>query len=133
MDFYKAFATDTELETSGRWVQFDGKTSFKIAREGNAKFSAAFQAEYQKNRAALSTKDDSSEAVAETLMVRVMAKTILVDWSGPVVFNGEDLGAYSREGAEKLLALKEFRAWVSQQAGDMASYKKFRDAEDEKN
>lgn len=133
MDLFKAFATDEKLEIEGRWVPLTAKTSFKIAREYNKHFSREFQREYKAHKLELEAKDPSAEAVADDIMCRVMAKTILLDWKGPVSLNGEDLGAYSHEAATKALKLKEFRAWVGKHAADFAAYKACQEDEDEKN
>ena len=66
-------------------------------------------------------------------MCRVMAKTILLDWKGPVSIKGEDLGDYSVEGAIKALSLKEFRNWVQERADDTAAFKVMQAEEDSKN
>jgi hypothetical protein len=133
MDLFKQFATDEKLEIEGRWVPLNSKTSFKIARAFNKQFSRMFQREYKANRLALEAKGELAENLADDIMCNVMAKTILVDWKGPVSINGEDLGKYSQEGAVKALKLKEFRAWVNERAEDAAAFKVHQDEEDEKN
>ena len=133
MDLFKTFATDEKLEVEGRWVPFDDKTSFKIARAYNKHFSRLFQRKYESNKHALKAKGPEAEALADSIMCEVMAKTILVDWKGPVSIKGEDLGAYSEAGAQKALQLKEFRAWVNAQADDTAAFKVEQDDEDSKN
>lgn len=133
MDLFKAFATDEKLEIEGRWVQFDTKTSFKIARAYNKHFSRMFQRMYENHKHALKSKGEEAETMADNIMCEVMAKTILVDWKGPVEIKGEDLGAYSVEGAQKALKLKEFRAWVNSQADDTSAFKVEQDEQDEKN
>ena len=133
MDLFKTFATDEKLEVEGRWVPFDSKTSFKIARAYNKHFNRLFQRMYDANKHALKAKGPEAEALADSIMCEVMAKTILVDWKGPVLIKGEDLGAYSAAGAQKALQIKEFRAWVNAQADDTAAFKVEQDEEDEKN
>lgn len=133
MDLFKAFATDEKLEIEGRWVPFNADTSFKIARAYNKQFSRMFQREFKSNRLALEAKGDAAEALADDIMCNVMAKTILLDWKGPLSISGEDLSKYSQENAVKALKLKEFRAWVNQHADDAAAFKIHQDEEDEKN
>ena len=133
MDLFKTFATDEKLEVEGRWVQFDSNTSFKIARAYNKHFSRLFQRMYESNKHALKAKGEEAETLADNIMCEVMAKTILVDWKGPVSIKGEDIGAYSVSGAEKALKLKEFRAWVNSQADDTAAFKVDQEEEDSKN
>lgn len=133
MDLFKTFATDEQLEIEGRWVPFNDKTSFKIARAYNKQFSRMFQREFKANKLALEAKGASAENLADDIMCNVMAKTILLDWKGPLSINGEDLSKYSQDNAVKALKLKEFRAWVNQHADDSAAFKVHQDEEDEKN
>lgn len=133
MDLFKEFATDEKLEIEGRWVPLNDKTSFKIARAYNKQFSRMFQREYKANRFELEAKGEAAEKLADAIMCNVMAQTVVLDWKGPVSISGEDLGAYSKEGAAKALKLKEFRAWVNKHAEDTAAYKIHQDSEDEKN
>ena len=133
MDLFKAFATDEKLEIEGRWVPFNSETSFKIARAYNKHFSRMFQREFKANRLALEAKGAEAEKLADDIMCRVMAKTILLDWKGPLSIGGEDLGKYSEDGAVKALKLKEFRAWVQGRADDTDAFKIHQDEEDEKN
>jgi len=133
MDIFKTFATDEKLEIEGRWVEFDGETSFKIARAYNKNFSRLFQKEYKLNKALLDSKAPAAEKKLEEVFVECMAKAVLIDWKGPVSMKGEDLGKYSVENAIKILKVKEFREWVEEQAKDMAGYKAYQDSEDEKN
>jgi hypothetical protein len=133
MDLFKTFATDEKLEIEGRWVPFNDKTSFKIARAYNKHFSRMFQREFKANKLAIEAKGDMAESIADDVMCRVMSKTVLLDWKGPVSINGEDLSKYSQENAFKALKLKEFRAWVNQHADDAAAFKIHQDEEDAKN
>lgn len=133
MDIFKTFATDEKLEIEGRWVDFDGETSFKIARYPNKHFSKLFSKEYKAHKRALESKSADSEAVAEKIMVEVMAKTILLDWKGPVKMNDKDLGDYTVEKGIQVLKIKEFQAWVQEQANDTDAFKIHQESLDEKN
>lgn len=133
MDLFTEFATNENLEVEGRWVPLNKETSFKIARYGNKNFSRLFSRLYGKNKMVIDGKGEAAEAKADEVMVEVLAKTILVDWKGPVKIQGVDLGEYSVEGAKKALALKEFRNWVRTQADDFEAYKAAQEEEDAKN
>lgn len=133
MDIYSHFGTDEKLEIEGRWVEFDDKTSFKIARANNKAFARLFTREYERNRIALTSKGENAEKAAEKLMIDTMAKTILVDWKGPVKLQGEDLSVYSEDNAKLVLAHKEFRKWVQAQADDFEAYKAVQADEEAKN
>lgn len=133
MDLFNEFATDENLETDGRWVPYNTKTSFKIARYGNKNFGRLFSRLYGKNKATIDGKGEAAEAKADEVMVEVLAKTILVGWQGPVKIQGVDLGEYSVDGAKKALSIKEFRQWVRAQSEDVEKYKAVQEEEDEKN
>lgn len=133
MDLFSTFATDEKLEIEGRWVPFDTKTSFKIARAYNKHFSRLFTRLYNSNKLAIQSKGKEAEELSERIMCEVMAKTILLDWKGPVAIKGEDLGTYSVEAAQKALMLKGFREWVQAQADEVSAYKVEQDEEDSKN
>ncbi len=133
MDLFSTFATDEQLEIEGRWVPFDNNTSFKIARAYNKHFNRLFQRMYNANKVAIQAKGDKAEELADNIMCEVMAKTVLLDWQGPVKIKGEDLGSYSVEGAKKALKLKGFREWVQSHADDAAAFKIEQEGEDSKN
>lgn len=133
MDLFKAFATDEKLEIEGRWVPLNDKTSFKIARAYNKQFNRLFNREFKANKLALGAKGAEAERLADDIMCNVMAKTILLDWKGPVSLAGEDLGKFSEAGAVKALKLKEFRSWVQERADDTTAFKVHQDEDDEKN
>lgn len=133
MDIFDHFATDEALEVEGRWVEFDDKTSFKIARANNKAFARLFTREYNRNKVALTAKGEAAEKLATQLMIDTMAKAILVDWKGPVKLKGEDLSTYSEDSAKRALAHKEFRNWVQAQADDFEAYKAKQDEDEAKN
>jgi hypothetical protein len=133
MDLFKAFATDDKLEVEGRWVSFDPETKFKIARANNKFYSRLLSRLYNKHKVLLESKGDAAEAKSDEILIEVMAKTVLLDWSGPVMINGKDLSTYSLDNAKKALAIKDFRRWVSAQSEDFDSFKAVQEAEDEKN
>lgn len=133
MDVYKEFATDTQLEVEGRWVPYDEKTRFKIARIGNAAYSRLFGRLYKQHRTLLDGKGAAAEAKSDEVMAEVYGKTIVVGWSGPVSMNGVDMSTYSQLNSQKLCEFKDFRRWVQGHAEDMDSYKVAQEESDEKN
>ena len=132
MDVYSDFATDEALEVEGRWVSYDTKTKFKIARVGNDAYTRLFGRLYKANKVMLESKGPAAKAKSDEVMAEVFGKTILVDWSGPVSLNGVDMPTYSQANAQKLCAVKDFRRWVSEQAEDMDAYKATQVEEDAK-
>lgn len=121
IDIFKDFATDQSLEEQGTWVDYAGGVRFLIAREGNKKHAKLFTKEYEKNRRLLTSKTEAADEASLKLLIGVMADTILLDWEGDLTYKGAPL-PYSKENAKTLLALKDFRVWVSEQATDMAKF-----------
>lgn len=132
MDIFNEFATDTKKEEEGRWVDYDDKTAFLIARSGNKNFARVFTRAYNQNKSLLNSKNDTAEAKANEVLAEVMAETILLGWKGPVKLKGEEL-AYSAQNAKKLLVIKDFRAWVQGHADDFSGFKAAEEAEEAKN
>lgn len=133
MDVFKEFATDQQLEVEGRWVPYDEKTKFKIARIGNNAYSRLFQRLYKQHRMLLEGKGQAAEAKSDEVMAEVYGKTILVGWEGPVSLNGVDMSNYSQEHSQKLCAIKDFRRWVQGHAEDLEAFKAVQDEADAKN
>lgn len=132
MDIFDEFATDEQLEIEGVWVDYDEKTKFKIAREYNEHFTRLFSETQAKHKRALAGRSKEAKDLANRLMVEIMAKTILLGWEGPVMYQKQPL-TYSYENAVKVLTLKGFRAWVVQQASNEALYRDTAEKDDEKN
>lgn len=130
MDIFATYAVNEDLENNGTWVEM-GDARFLVARAGNKAYSKMFTKEYERNQRALDRKDAAADELAERLMVKVIAKTILLGWEN-VKFNGVDM-PYSVENAEKLLAIKDFRRDVMKMADDFDAYKAVKAGEDEKN
>lgn len=136
MDIFDTFATDEKLEIEGRWVDFNTKTKFKIARMNNVHYNRIFMRLYNKNKLVLDGKGKEAKAKSDEVMAEAFAAAILLDWAGPVKLKGEDLGAYSKEAAQKALKIEAFRVWVGEQAGDFQAFKAVQEdgeEDDEKN
>lgn len=133
VDIFAEFATNEALENEGVWVPFKGDVEFLIARAGNKAYNKALALQYKKNKALLDANSDASEAKSEEIMVDVAARHVLKGWKGTVTHKGENLGAYSIEGAKRLLALKQFREWVMAQASEFSQYKAVQEDESAKN
>ena len=131
MDIFSEFAVNETLEIDGRWVPFNAKTKFKIARMNNAHYNRIFMRLYKMNKVILESKGKEAKAKSDDVMAEAFSKAILVGWEGPVKINGEDLGAYSQEKAKKALLIEQFRVWVAQQTEDFASYKAVQEDEED--
>lgn len=130
MDIFKTFATDTTKETEGIWVDI-GDAQFLVARAGNQKYAKKLSKLFERNQKLLERKDAAADKLSEKLMVEVLAETILLDWKN-VQYEGKDL-AYSRESAEMLLNIKDFRKQIMQLSDDFNAYKMVQEDDQEKN
>ena len=126
MDISREFLTDTSKETKGVEVPF-GDAIFVIARSGTFAYNKAVNALFRRHEKELKLKNEIADQLNDKLMAEVMAKHVLVGWSG-VVENGVPL-EYSSLAAQRMLMIKDFRAWVLEKANDMSAYKTFADEE----
>jgi len=130
-DIKKLFGTNKESEIEGIWNDMGDGIEVLVARIGNPEYQKAFQAISKPHRRAI-RRGTLNDEVAEKLLVKAMAKTILLDWKGI-----EEDGApipYSYENAMRILMeYKDFRDYVSDIANEMEGYKDEEDEESEKN
>lgn len=131
MDIFASFATDKVKENSGTWCK-SGDAEFLIARSNNRKFAKMLAEKLEQNREALDSKDDDAEALSDKLLCEVISECILLDWRGNVKYQGKAL-KYSKENAEKVLAHRDFRAWVMTKADDIDNFKLREEEKDVKN
>ena len=134
VDLFAAFATSTKAEQEGVETALPGcgDTKFTVARANNKNYGKLLSSLYKRNRAALEAKGDEAEELSNRIMAEVYSKTILLNWTGEVMFQKKPL-AYSQPNAYQLLLLPEFRAVVSSVAEDMSNFKTVKDEEDAKN
>lgn len=108
----KKFASDTKSEEQGVWVPLDESTKLLIARTNNPRFQKALRRELKPHRQAI-RMNALSDGIAEKVMNKVLADTILLGWEG-MTENGKAM-VYSKEAAEELFGrphLKDFRQFV---------------------
>jgi len=121
MDFSKAFELDEKLVQEGRWFPVGEGAECKIARTGNPKYKELLRAKLGIYEQSLSQKllDDHT---ADTVLIEVMAKTILLDWKG---FTDQGVEVkYSVALATKYMTkFEEFRNFVARNADNMQAYK----------
>jgi hypothetical protein len=137
MDFHRAYATDPKAELEGKEFDWGGGVKLTIARAHNPSYTRLLASLYEKNKEALDKKDTAeelaaAEALSNKIMAEVMAKSILLGWSGPVTFKGEDL-PYNTANAQKLLALKDFQNEVAKRAADFRNFRFETEEADAKN
>lgn len=127
MDIFKVYATDEVKEKSGTWKTLSGKAKILIARSGNREYARLFSKLVEQNAEALATKDDAADAVADEIVIEVVAKTVLLGWEN-LEYDGAPI-EYSYENAKKLLSIKDFRKVVMKHADDIENFLLAREAE----
>lgn len=120
MDISKEFSTDKAKEVEGVEVDL-GDSTLIIARTGSPAYNKLVNKLFTANKRALDLKNAAAEELSDKLMAEVFAKTVLKGWKG-IEENGAEL-PYSVENAQRLLMIKDFRAFVAEKANDMALYK----------
>ena len=129
LDLFKDFATNVSAEEQGAWEEYGQGAEFLIGRANNKGYNKLLTRAFEKNKRLLDTKGDAAEAKAEELIVDVMSKTILLGWRGDFLWAGQRL-EYTPENARTMLAVKDFRRWVSSKAEDFERFKLAQEEED---
>ena len=129
LDLFAEFATDTQAEEAGVWVDLNDKASFLIARANNPTYARKFTKLYERNRQLLNTKGAAAEAKAEEITISLLADAILLGWKGDFTWQGKPM-PYSKENAKTMLAVKDFRRWVQEKADDFERFKLVQDKEE---
>lgn len=127
MDFFAAYATNPALEQDGKDFDFGGGVTMRIARAHNPKYTRILNKLYEAHKHTLELKDtpEQQATAAETshkIMAEVMSKSILLGWTGPVKYKGQDL-PYSVENAKKLLLIKDFQEDVAKRAANFHNFR----------
>lgn len=132
MDVFAEYATDETKEEQGVWhpVGADG-TELLIARSGNRKYSRLLAQAMDKHGRALDLKNEASDKLSETIMVDVLAESVLLGFKN-VSYKKSPM-SYSVVNARTLLGHKDFRQLVTRLSNDMEAYKVAVEAEAEKN
>lgn len=131
LDIFKAFATDAALELEGVWKEIGGGAELLIARNNNSRYLKAMDREYKAHKHALSGDNEGAEKLAEDLLIRVLATTILLGWKN-LSWQGQPL-EYSVQNAEMLLSVKDFRKLVISLSEDLQNFQRAEDEAVEKN
>lgn len=122
MDLRKTFDTDSKLEVEGVWHDIGEGASVKVARDVNPAYAQTLS-QLSKPYALQMRQGTMDDKVANEILCRAMAKTILVDWKG-MTEDGKTL-PYSEEAAFRLLVeLNDFRALISTLSTQASSYRK---------
>ena len=130
-DVRKIFGTNKVAEIEGKWNDIGDGIKLLVARIGNPEYQKEFQRISKPHKRAL-RRGSLNDEVAERLLIKVMAKNILLDWKGL-----EEDGVvvpYSYDNAIRILTeYKDLRDYVSDIANEMESFRADEDEEAEKN
>lgn len=130
-DLKKMFGTDKTAEVEGVWQDIGDGVELLIARIGNPEYQKEFQRISKPHRRAI-RRGHLSDSVAEKLLIKAMAKCILLDWKG-LQEDGKDL-PYSYDNAVRILTeYRDLRDYVSDIANEIETFKLEEDEEAEKN
>jgi len=133
MDLKKEFGVDKRREIEGVWFddEFEGDTKCLIARIGNPTYQKEFQRIAKPHKRAL-RKGTLNDDVAENLLTRAMANSILLDWVD-MYENGKKLLYSSDEAFRVMKEYKDFREIVSDVANEIEAFRLEEEKEAEKN
>lgn len=114
------YKTDPKLEAEGVEVQIAEGTVVKVARIGSPRYNERLNALMRPHRHAQAkgTLDDETQT---KIVVKVMAETVLLGWRG-ITDKGIEI-PYSRENAEQLLAIRDFREQIVEIANGMEAFR----------
>lgn len=126
MDILSSFATDEKLENEGKVFPLSKTASIKVARSGNPKYVALLRQKMSEAQLDL-VGGDEADQLAESILIDVMAETILVGWKG-IVEGGTDV-PYSVSKAKEYLKVKDFRRKVSSLSENFEAFKLKAEAE----
>lgn len=120
MDIFNTYVTDEAAEVEGRWFPLDKKTKVLVASTGSTKYKKALSKRIKADHVDLKDSSEENEKFVSSLIVEVMADTILLDWKG-MTFKGEEL-PYTKANAIKALTVKGFRDRINSIATELESF-----------
>jgi len=120
MDILNSFATDEKLETEGKVFPLSKTASIKVARSGNPKYVSLLRQKMSEAQLDL-VGGDEADQLAESILIDVMAETILVGWKG-IVEGGLEV-PYSVSKAKEYLKVKDFRRKVASLSENFEAFK----------
>lgn len=129
---FSRFAMDDKKEEQGVWVDFGDGIKVKV-RRFKSKASQDARKELEKPLTAEIRRGPLEEKVQEDLLIKQMAKAIIVDWKGVTDEDGEELDCDFESKYYILKQLPEFRDEIAAIALDRDAYKAGLDEEGEKN
>lgn len=116
-------AIDDGFSINGKWIEYDDKISFLIARTNTPGYSSAMRKMHKRYARQIETAN-LTDHKAVTLMADLMAEFILLDWKG-LLDKGKKF-VYDKDNCRALLSDKkyfELRDWIYAQAGELENYR----------
>lgn len=137
MDIFALYATDEKAEQDGKEFDMGGGVKMLIARSYNPTFVRMLNKQFDAHKHTLELKESdadraAAEACSNKIMAHVMAYSVLLGWTGPVMYQGEPM-PYNKVNAEKLLMLKEFQKVINLKAEDYRNFRVVTEDADVKN
>jgi len=131
MDIKKAYGTDKKKEENGVWEDLGDGAKVLVARIGNPNYRKVFE-QITKPYTKAIRRGTLSEEKATDLIIKSLAKTVLLNWEG--LKEDNKLLKYSETEAIRLLTeYPDFRDQIQEIANDLETYKLVQDEETEKN
>jgi hypothetical protein len=106
--FSERYATNTQIEEDGQWVDFGEGIKVRVRRL-NSKFSRDVRRKLEKPYTAMYRGREMPESLQEELMVKQLAQAIVVDWEGVEDESGKTM-PFSMDNAVKIFTVyRDFR------------------------
>jgi len=130
-DIKKEYSTDEKKETDGVWETIGDGCKVRVARANNSNYNKWFTRLTKPFKQQL-RRDTMPEKKSEEILIKLMAKTILLDWEG-MHEDGVEL-EYTEENAIHLLTeYKDFRQQIDDLSKSIELFREEEDEEAEKN
>lgn len=121
MDIFNTFATNADLEEAGVEVKIGPEAYITVARAGNRKYSKLLGTLFEENKQLLETGTIEADDYSDTLMIEVIAETILLGWRG-LEYQGKKM-KYSVDNAKLMLGHRDFRQLVNDHSRKIEHFK----------
>jgi len=120
LDIFSTYVTDETAEVEGRWFPLDKKSKVLVASTGSSKYKRMLSKRLKSDHVDLKDSSDENEKCVTSIIIEVMAETLLLDWKG-IMFKGVEL-PYSKTNAIKALSVKGFRDRINSIAAELESF-----------